>query len=210
MARAGRLIYEGLQTMWDGFWIVWLSNFFWLVLLFPVITIPLAFAGLYACAHGIVYGESLEWYSFFTGLKKHLGASLRWMFANLLVMFVLGFYAWFFSGQTEAPAGRPVTLTGVFWALALLWWILNMYTFPFMLVQAKPSYWNALRNSAVLFIKWPGPALACTVFNLLVIFLSVWLRFPWLIFGASLPALMSCLLVKDVVDQVNETGLVKS
>ena len=209
MAKAGRLIYEGLQTLWDGFWIVWLSNFFWLVLLVPVITIPLAFAGLYACAHGLVYGQSLEWHTFFTGIKKYLGASLRWTFANLLVLFVLGFYAWFFTVQGNL-AGRSGTLTGIFWALALLWWILNMYTFPFMMVQAKPSYLNALRNSAVLFIKWPGQALGCTVFNLLVVFISVWLRFPWLIFGASLPALMSCLFVKDVVDQVNATNLVKS
>ena len=196
--------------MWDGFWVVWLSNFLWLVLLIPVITIPLAFAGLYACAHGLVYGQSLEWHTFFMGIKKYLGVSLRWTFANLLLLFVLGFYAWFFTSQIQGPAGRSGTLTGIFWALALLWWIVNMYTFPFMIVQARPSYLNALRNSAVLFIKWPGQALGFTLFNLLVIALSFWLRFPWLVFAASLPALMSCLCVKDVVDQVNETNLVKS
>jgi len=209
VGKAGRLIYEGFLVMWDSFWMVWLSNFFWLVLLIPVITIPLAFAGLYACAHGIVHGESMEWGSFFTGIKKHFDASLRWTFANLFVSFLLGFYAWFFITQTDR-AGRSSTLIGIVLALALLWWILNMYTFPFMLVQAKPSYLNALRNSAVLFIKWPGQALGFTLFNLIVIFISFWLRFPWLVFGASLPALMACLLVKDIVDQVDETNLVKS
>ncbi len=84
-----------------------------------------------------------------------------------------------------------------------------MFTFPFMLEQTKPSYLNALRNSAVLFLKWPGQALGFTFINLVVIGLSVWLRFPWLIFGASLPALMSCLCVMDIVDQVNKTGLAK-
>lgn len=208
MARAGRLIYDGLLMMWDDFWIIWLSNFCWLVLMIPVITIPLAFAGLYACAHGIVRGESLEWYSFFTGMKKHFGASLRWTFANGLVLFLLGFYNWFFTTQSDAAAGRSDSVVGISLALVLLWWILNMYTFPFMLVQEKPSYLNALRNSAVLFIKWPGQALAFTLFNLLVIGLSLWLRFPWLVFGASLPALMSCLCVKDIVERVNETNLV--
>jgi hypothetical protein len=79
-----------------------------------------------------------------------------------------------------------------------------------MLVQAKPSFLNALRNSAVLFIKWPGQALGFTLFNFLVIGLSLWLRFPWLVFGASLPALMSCLCVKDIIDQVEETNRAKS
>jgi hypothetical protein len=43
-----------------------------------------------------------------------------------------------------------------------------------------------------------------------VIGLSLWLRFPWLIFGASLPALMACLCVKDVIEQLDKTDLVKS
>jgi hypothetical protein len=210
LARAGRLIYDGFLIMWDGFWMVWLSNLFWLLLLIPVVTIPLAFAGLYACAHGIVHGESVGWQSFFAGIKKHFGASLRWTVTNLFVLFLLGFYAWFFATQSAAAAGRSSTWVGISLALALLWWILNMYTFPFMLVQAKPSYRDALRNSAVLFIKWPGQALGFSLFNLLVIGLSLWLRFPWLVFGASLPALMSCLCVKDIVDQVQESNLTKS
>jgi hypothetical protein len=198
-----------MWATWDGFWIVWLSNVLWVLFLIPVITIPLAFAGLYACAHSLAHNESLEWQTFFTGIKKYFSASLRWTLANLFVSFLLGFYAWFFTTQGNST-GRLSTLTGIILALALLWWILNMYTFPFMLVQAKPAYLNALRNSTVLFIKWPGQTLGCTLFNLLVIGLSVWLRFPWLIFGASLPALIACLCVKDIVDQVNETDLVKS
>ena len=194
--------------MWDDFWIVWLSNLFWFVLLIPVVTIPLGFAGLYTCAHGLVHGESLEWQSFFVGIRNHLGASLRWTFANLFILFLLGFYAWFFAAQ-GAAAGRKSTGVGISLALAFLWWILNMYTFPLMLVQEKPSYLNALRNSAVLFIKYPGQLLGFTLFNLLLIGLSVWLQFPWLVFGASLPALMSCLCVKDVVDRVSETSVVK-
>jgi hypothetical protein len=79
-----------------------------------------------------------------------------------------------------------------------------------MLAQEKPSYLNALRNSAVLFLKWPGQAVGFTLFNLVVIVLSLWLRFPWLVFGASLPALMACVCVKDIVDQVNKTDLAKS
>jgi hypothetical protein len=210
MARAGRLIYDGFLIMWDAFWMVWLSNLFWLALLIPVVTIPLAFAGLYACAHGIVHGESLEWHSFFTGIKKHFRASLRWTGANLLVFAAFAFYIWFFSVRVSDLGNVWRNFGNLFIGLALLWWIINMFTFPFMLVQEKPSYLNALRNSVVLFLKWPGQAVGFTLFNLVVILLSFWLRFPWLVFGASLPALMACLCVKDIVDQVNRTDLAKS
>ena len=195
--------------MWDEFWIVWLSNLFWLALLIPVITFPLAFAGLYTCAHGLAHGESVEWRSFFTGTKKSFGACLRWSGVNLLVFFVLTFYIWFFSFRGDNVTNTGRTIGNVFLVLALVWLALNMYTFPFMLAQTKPSYFNALQNSAVLFIKWPGQALGFTLFNFLVIGLSIWLRFPWLVFGASLPALMSCLCVKDIVDQVDKANLAK-
>lgn len=208
------MIYDGLLTMWDEFWIVWLSNLFWLLLLVPVITIPLAFAGLYACAHEIVHGESPGWRCFFTGIKRNLGASLRWALANAFALFIIGFYMWFFRTQMDHATNQSSTLVGISVAITFLWWILNMYTFPLMLVQAKPSYLNALRNSAVMFIKWPGQTLGVTLFNLLVIAISFWSRFPWLVFGASLPALMACLCIKDIVDQVqdasgeNRTGMI--
>ena len=201
MARAGRLIYDGFLIMWDGFWMVWLSNLLWLALLIPVITAPLAFAGLYACVHGIVHGESLDWNSFFSGIKKHFGASLRWTGANLLVFFVLAFYTWFFSAGKNLSLELWHNLGSLSLMLALVWWIINMFTFPFMLAQEKLTYLNALRNSVVLFIKWPGQAFGFTLFNLVIVALSLWLRFPWLVFGASLPALMACMCVKDVVDQ---------
>lgn len=210
MARAGRLIKDGFLTLWDSFWIVWLSNFLWLVLCLPIVTIPLAFAGLYACARALAHRKSPGWRSFFTGIKIYAGASLRWTGANLFVYFLLAFYIWFFSFRAGNLTDAWRNLGYVFAVLALLWLSLNMYTFPFMLEQEKLSYLNALRNSTILFLKWPGQALGITLFNLLVIGLSVWLRFPWLVFGASLPALMSCLCVKDVVDQVNEATLVRS
>jgi hypothetical protein len=152
----------------------------------------------------------MEWQSFFTGIKKHFSASLRWTGVNVLVLFILTFYLWYFSYRVSNLTDVWRNFGSFFLALTFLWWILNMFTFPFMLVQAKPSYWNALKNSAVLFLKWPGQALGFTLINLVVIGLSLWLRFPWLIFGASLPALMSCLCVKDIVDRVNQTDLAKS
>jgi hypothetical protein len=203
MEKAGKLVYEGFLMAWDGFWIIWISNLFWLVLCIPVVTAPLAFAGLYTCAHGLAHGESLEWNSFFYGIKRHFAASLRWSGANLLVFLTLAFYAWYFSGS----AGSNLqVLSGISLALGCLWWVVNMYTFPFMLVQEKPSYRVALRNSLVMFLRWPGFAIGFSLVNIVIITLSLWLRFPWLVLAASLPALMACLCVKDIAGRAALPG----
>lgn len=207
MAKAGKLIYQGLLAAWDGFWIVWLSDVLWLVFCLPVITIPLAFAGLYACAHGLAYGESMNWTSFFLGMKRNLGASLRWSGFNLLGILLLAFYIWFFSSP-----GRGLFQSGseflMYFSVGLMlwWWIINLYTFPFMLAQQKPSYLQALRNSLVMFLKWPGVALGFTIINLAIIALSILLSFPWVVLGASLPALLACICVKYVIAQTLQPG----
>jgi hypothetical protein len=207
MVKAGRLIYQGLLAAWDGFWIVWLSDVLWLILCLPIITIPYAFSGLYACTHGLAYGESLDWKSFFSGAKRYLGTSLRWTGFNLLVILVLVFYIWFFytTGRSLFPSGLEF-LIYIPVVLIFFWWIINMYTFPFMLAQQKPSYIQALRNSLVLFLKWPGIALGFSLINLAVIALSILLRFPWIVLGASLPALLACVCVKYVISQTLQSG----
>ena len=202
MDKAGRLLYQGLIAAWDGFWVVWLSDVFWLVLLLPLVTAPLGFAGLYECAHGLANGTSITWRTFFGGIRRHWGAAYRWALFNLGLIVLLVFYVWFAtSGKVNLTTLTGSLLTGIPLGLVVLWLVINQFTFPFMLIQAKPSYLNALRNSLVIFVKWPGVTLGFSLFNLAVIALSLWLRFPWVVCGASLPALMACLCVKYTVEQ---------
>ena len=202
MSKAGRLIYDGLLIAWDGFWVVWLSDLLWVAFCLPVVTAPLAFAGLYECSHGLAHGQSITWRTFFAGMKNHLGACYRWAAFNLIALALLIFYAWFLTPTKGnlASLGRNL-LSGVPLALMILWWVVNQFTFPFMLEQEKHSYLNALRNSLVIWLKWPGLTLGFTLFNFTIIGLSFLLRIPWLFFGASLPALIACLCVKYLVDQ---------
>jgi hypothetical protein len=202
MEKAGRMIYEGLLIAWDGFWAIWVAELLWLVFCLPLVTMPLAFAGLYGCAHALAHGESISWRTFFFGMKRHLGAALRWSGFNLLVILLLAFYVWFFSTSKGGlvQVGRGM-LSGVPAGLLALWLLFNQFTFPFMLAQENPSYLNALRNSLVMFLKWPGVTTGFTLFNLAVLALSLWLRFPWLVFSGSLTTLMACLCVKSSVDQ---------
>ena len=103
-------------------------------------------------------------------------------------------------GYPMFGAGLLLAAWGVISVILLAWLVLNFTTFPLMLMQVKPGYFQALRNSVALFLKWPGGSLVFALLNLAIIALSLWLRFPWLLFGASLPALMSALLAADRVE----------
>ncbi len=204
MRRIWKVIFSGLVTAWDGFWIVWLADVLWCALCLPIITAPAAFTGLYYTMHELAYGESVDWKTFFEGIKLYFWAGLRWFGFNLLALGVLAFYFLFFSSNNNLTLDFRQTLSGIPLGLLILWGIINAFTFPLMLVQEKPSYRTALRNSLVFYIKWPGYTLAFVVFNAAVIALSVWLRVPILILAGSLTALMACICVKNKVEETKE------
>ncbi len=189
MREAGEAIRSSLLRAWDGFWMVLEAEICWLVLSLPIVTAPLAVAGLYYSMHQLSSGESLEWKTFFSGARRYAGAGYRWFGFNLAVIGVLGFYLWFFSSSTVdwGPLAG-----GLVAGVLALWAALQAFTFPFMLSQEKPSYRTALRNSLVFYLKWPAFAISLVFFNLVIIVLSIWIRFPWLVFTSSLTALIAC------------------
>jgi hypothetical protein len=191
---AGQMIYKVMLVAWDGAWIVCLSELCWLALSLFIVTAPAAAAGMYYTMKELAYGESVDWKTFFRGVKKHFWAGYRWAGFNLLAVGLLVFYAWFFSAS-KADWGQLIS--GIPLGLFILWVILQTFTFPLMLEQEKPSYRNALRNSLVIFLKWPGYALGIVLFNAVILGLSVWLRFPWAILTFSLTALVTSYGLKE-------------
>lgn len=203
MARSGEKVYQTFRNLWDGFWVIWLAQVFWLLLCLPVLTIPLAYAGLYTSAHAVAFGESTTWKTFFGGIKAKWKPALIWSLFNLLVIGVLVFYIWFFTNNVIGlPANTQNALLVIAIVFLVLWFFLNQFTFPFMMAQEKPSYKQALRNSLVLFLKWPGMTFVFTVLILCVFALSFAFRFFWVICAASLPAFLACSCVRYATDEV--------
>jgi hypothetical protein len=191
---------EGFVTAWDGFWTAWMAELFWIGLCLPVVTIPAAFAGLYYTMFQLANGESLEWRTFFEGIKLYIWPALRWTGINLLVIAVLGSYTLYLTTSVNISGQDWVqAASGIPFGLLVIWVAVNAFTFPFMLAQEKPSYRMALRNSLTLYLKWPVYAIVFILVNGIVIALSVWLVVPWLIFTTSFTALMACVCVKNKV-----------
>jgi hypothetical protein len=203
MAHSGEKVLKTFKALWDGFWVVWLAQVFWLLLCLPVVTFPLAFTGMYSATYAAATGESTTWKTFFEGIKKNFKPGVTWSLVNLLVCAVLGFYLWFVSSQSslfESTTARVLQVILI--AVLIFWFLLNQYTFPFLLAQEKPSYRQALRNSLVLFLKWPGMSFAFSVLILCVLALSLAFRFFWVIFAVSLPAFLAASCVKYAVEEI--------
>ncbi|MEA5077224.1 MAG: DUF624 domain-containing protein [Anaerolineaceae bacterium] len=203
MATSGERVYQTFRNLWDGFWVIWLAQVLWLLLCLPVVTIPLAFLGLYTCADAVAFGESTSWKTFFSKFKEKWKPALVWSLINLVVMGIFAFYIWFFTQNSVGLSGTAASVLQVT-AISILvfWFLLNQFTFPFLLAQEKPSYKQALRNSLVLFIKWPGMTFAFTVLILCVFALALAFRFFWVIFAASLPAFLASSCVKFVTEEI--------
>ncbi len=72
--------------------------------------------------------------------------------------------------------------------------------------KEKPSYFTALRNSLIVFIKWPGYAFGIVLFNAAIFALSVWLWFPWLICTFSQTSLVTAYGLKEILAEAARHG----
>jgi hypothetical protein len=207
MRKLGKVLWSGLLTAWDGLWIVWMTEIFWFLLCLPIITIPAAFAGMYYTMDQLANGESVDWHTFFEGIKLNFWPGVRWVVINALVIFILYFY-FFYLGQTGLNSDQTLlqTLSGIPLGLIVIWTALNAFTFPLMLHQEKPAYSTALRNSLGFYLKWPGYTLAFLLINGIVIGLSVWLVVPWFILTVSFTALMASVLVINKIEEAKQAS----
>lgn len=164
-------------------------NVLWFLLTLPLITAPPAVAGLYYATNGLAHRRSANWRTFLEGFRAHFWLSWRWALANLLVLAVLGGDVWFY-GRMGWNWGYWVQ--GVFLTLAILWGLLQIYTFPLLLEQEDRRMITAVRNSVVLYIKHPLFSIGLALFIVLLIVVSTWfLRPAWLLITPSLSAFLT-------------------
>ena len=182
-----KILWKGLANAYDAAFSIVLANIYFVVLSIPVITLPLAVAGLYYTNFQIASGKSVDWKTFFVGIKSCWWAGILWTVVNGLVIFSLVFYSFFFLNRGE------------FWAMSLLgldlgvlgfWIIMQFLLFPMMLIQEKQTYFLALRNTLVFIVHWPG--FSFTFLMAIIILVVASLFFPplWIFVSFGLVAFL--------------------
>ena len=178
-----------LDTIKYDFGDLLVSNVIWVLMFLPVITIPPAFAGLIYATSQMVHNESVTRQIFFNGFKKYFLASYRWFFFNVIVVGLLLFNIDF---SIRFPQVLWLQyLRGVYWVLLASWMLLQIYTFPLLILQEKPRLALALRNSAILWIKHSIFSLLLSVVIILLVVVSLFLFPLWFVVSASLIAYLA-------------------
>ena len=73
-----KIFWNGLVNAYDAAFAIILSNIYFVVLSIPIVTLPLTFAGLFYTNFQIASGESVDWKTFFVGIKLYWWAGIRW------------------------------------------------------------------------------------------------------------------------------------
>jgi hypothetical protein len=165
------------------------TNVLWFLLTLPLITAPPAAAGLYYVTNRLAHGRSASWRTFFEGFRSVFWLGWRWALTNLLALAALSGSYWVYGRIGAEWSGW---VQGVLIGLAVLWGLLQTYTFPLLLEQEEYRMLTALRNSIVLFIKYPVTSLGLALLLVLLLVVSTLLLPPaWLLATASLGAYLA-------------------
>ena len=161
-------------------------NVVWFLACLPLVTAFPATAGLFYATNRLAHGQSAGWRDLFDGLRRYLWVSYPWGLLNLLAGVVVVSNVFYYAQQ---EAGLTEAARVLLVALGLFWVMLQLYTFPLILEQERPSLRLALRNSLVIVLKRPLHSLGLAFAVLaLAIITTVALAPAWVFITASLCA----------------------
>jgi hypothetical protein len=178
-----RLLWKALVNAYDAGWELVQINLLWFFLSIPLVTLPFTMAGLAYYMHELAHGESVGWKDFFFGMRKYFWPSMRYLLLNLVILFQLLFYRIYFTNLNNSATPYVIGLT---YGVGIIWLLLMPFVFPLMLEQKKPGLRDGLRNSFVMYIKWPGVTLPIVILVYLLAYGSFMILVPWGLLTASL------------------------
>lgn len=187
-----RVPQDNRDRLWEAYYLsgdLILVNLIWAVFTVPVITAIPALGALFYATNRLAHGSSAGWRVFWDGFRACFWMSWRWAAINAVVFGLLGANLWFYGQADAAWSGAAQT---AFVILIAVWSELQLFTFPLLLEQADRRFVVALRNSAVMLLREPGPVLWAVLLVLAVAVPSVLIVPPaWIILSASLCAYLA-------------------
>ena len=164
------------SRLWWKEWIgMILLNILWVLLQAPIVTGPPATAVLYAIARKVYQDEVWELQDLWALLRQLFWPAWKWALPNLLILAVLvgNFYLY------QDAAGMGWLALRLAWGtLLLLWFMLNLFYWPFWLAQTDKSLRTTYANSGRFLLRHGWAALVLAIVGGLVLTVSVWTAVP--------------------------------
>ncbi len=170
-------MFQGLAAGWRGLRhmltqshvYIW-ASVLWFLLTLPIITAPLAWAGICRMSYMALRQPSPRLDDFWDGFKAHWKGGLALGILGLLLVIVnlvnLMGYSRSINLQTS--------ILRIIWIMTLASWFgIQLYAFPLLNAMEKPTLYGAYRNAVVMIFLNPLFSLGVGVIALLVIIASV-------------------------------------
>jgi len=113
-----------------------MDSYPWVLLAIPIVLASPAIGGLYYGTNQLAHGKDSSLSVFWEGVKIYLFPSYRWGILNLLVAFILSVNIWFYG---NVDWGIALYLRVAFIVFSVFWATLQLYAFPFLIEQEKPT-----------------------------------------------------------------------
>lgn len=214
MKDAFRVFWGALRDFWDGLFHLMLMNVVTVLLAIPVVTFPPALAGLWCVGNQVAQGRIVDWSDYFGAFRRYFWKAWGLALLNALAAAVtfanLRFYT---PGIAPFDIGPTLSFgLRAFWVnLALLWLLLQIYSFALLLEQEDQRLRVALRNAAVLFATNPGFTIVLAVL-LLILAAVASLVFPpvWFLILLALFAVVCNEAVRYLLEPYREQAQMRS
>lgn len=201
MTQAFSILGRAFRLWWSEFLLLIFFNLVWLVLVIPVVTGPPATAAMYVIARRLADGELVEPRHGLDALRGMLGPAWMWGAVNLLIVGVLLGNFWLYQSNT----GWFWTGLRLMWgAIALGWFAINLFYWPFWLAQENRSPKLTFRNSFLFLAKNPGLALTSVLASAFLIVISVLTTLPFATALMTWLALIGVLSVEEALHPHDE------
>lgn len=199
-----KTLKEAIMDAWDAMIPLVGLNMIWFLFTALIITAFPAFGGLYYATNQTAHGESAGLGTFFEGFKKQFWTSWKWGLVSLIVYGLSLVNIWFY-GQFEGLGF--LLLQSLFLSTILIFTCINIYTYPFLLEQEKPSIKLALKNSFAAFVRYMGRTLLLVLFSIALAIVSVLLPPLWILFTMSIITYFSNWQALVIIHDITEKGV---
>ena len=176
-------------------------NLIWLALQIPIVTGPPATAAMYVIARQLADGELIEPRHGLNALRRMFAPAWVWGALNLLIVGAVAGNFWFYQSAT---GWLWIGLRLVWGVIALGWFAINLFYWPFWLVQEQHSLGLTFRNSFLFLAKRPGLALTLMLMSALLIVVSVLTTLPLATALMAWLALIGVLAVEEALHPHDE------
>lgn len=178
-----------------GYIFVW-ANFLCLLGMLPLITAPIAWAGLTHLTYLSATRHDIALEDFWVGVRRYwrLGAIITLL--NIVIVGINLSNLWVYARD---PSTLTIFLRPIWFITVVIWFSLQFYLWPILHHMEKPTLMGAFRNAGIMVLANPFFTLGVWVVLLVLWSVSTILAAMWLLLTLSM---MSIFLTFTVLDRL--------